>query len=236
MAVVDAAAAEATDAAGSPTTLIREYLPLRQGDRTVLVVGLWRDALPMLTRLDDLRRDVVIVTLTAAIIAAGVLYLVFRSAQVRINRQTEALVAATRHDALTGRLNHGALVAHLAHEIERAREADTPLAVALLDVDNFRLLNDTHGHRAGDDVLLVVQEIVADDLPETMVDGPLRAGRVPRDRRPRAVVDARGPGRGGARGARASVGIQFERPSACRSRSAPACAGSPSTGGRSPSC
>ena len=114
VAVVDAAVAEAADEAGLPGTLIREYLPLRQGDRTVLVVGLWRDALPMLTRLDDLRRDIVIVTLTAAIIAAGVLYLVFRSAQVRINRQTDALVAATRHDALTGTLNHGALVAHLA--------------------------------------------------------------------------------------------------------------------------
>ena len=49
VAVVDAAAAEASGAAGLPATLIREYLPLRQGDQTVLVVGLWRDALPMLT-------------------------------------------------------------------------------------------------------------------------------------------------------------------------------------------
>jgi diguanylate cyclase (GGDEF)-like protein len=171
VSVVDASAAEASGAAALPATVIREYLPLRQDDRTVLVVGLWRDALPMLSRLDDLRRDVVIVTLSAAIIAAGVLYLVFRSAQIRINRQTEALVAATRHDALTGTLNHGALVAHLAREIEVAREAETPLAVALLDVDNFRLLNDTHGHRAGDDVLVVVQEIVADAIPPEMTLG-----------------------------------------------------------------
>ena len=168
---MDAGAAEASDAAGLPDTLIREYLPLRQGDRTVLVAGLWRDADPLLTRLDDLRRDVVILTLTAAIIAAGVLFLVFRSAQARINRQTDALVAATRHDALTGTLNHGALVAHLAREIELAHEADSPLAVALLDIDNFRLLNDTHGHRAGDDVLLLVQETVATDLPATMTMG-----------------------------------------------------------------
>jgi diguanylate cyclase (GGDEF)-like protein len=171
VSVVDESAAEASGAAALPATVIREYLPLRQDDRTVLVVGLWRDALPMLSRLDDLRRDVVIVTLSAAIIAAGVLYLVFRSAQIRINRQTEALVAATRHDALTGTLNHGALVAHLAREIEVAREAETPLAVALLDVDNFRLLNDTHGHRAGDDVLVVVQEIVADAIPPEMTLG-----------------------------------------------------------------
>ncbi len=169
--VVDSADAEASDAAGLPDTLIREYLPLRQDDRTVLVVGLWRDAHPMLTRLDDLRRDVVILTLTAAVIAGGVLFAVFRSAQVRINRQTDALVAATRLDALTGSLNHGALVAHLAREIERAHQADAALAVALLDVDNFRLLNDTHGHRAGDDVLVLVQETIADGLPDAMTMG-----------------------------------------------------------------
>ena len=60
--------------------------------RPGLVVSLWRDAAPLLSRLDDLRRDVVLVTLTAAIIAAAVLFLVFRSAQRRITRQTAALV------------------------------------------------------------------------------------------------------------------------------------------------
>jgi diguanylate cyclase (GGDEF)-like protein len=171
VAVVGAADAEASDAAGLPDMVIREYLPLRQDDRTVLVAALWRDARPMLTGLDDLRRDVVIVTLTAAIIAAGVLYLVFRSSQVRINRQTDALLRATRLDALTGTLNHGAIVAHLAGEIERGHDGDRPVAVALLDIDNFRLLNDTHGHRAGDDVLVVVHDAVAAVLPETMTMG-----------------------------------------------------------------
>jgi diguanylate cyclase (GGDEF)-like protein len=171
VAVVAAPAAEAPGVAGLPDTLIREYLPLREGDRTVLVVGLWRDAQPMLGRLDDLRRDVVVVTLSAAIIAAAVLFLVFRSAQVRINRQTDALVEATRTDALTGSLNHGALVAHLAREIERAHETDAALAVALVDVDNFRLLNDTHGHRAGDDVLGLVYETLAGMLPATTTTG-----------------------------------------------------------------
>ena len=209
VSVVDVSAAEASGAASLPATVIREYLPLRQDDRTVLVVGLWRDALPMLSRLDDLRRDVVIVTLSAAIIAAGVLYLVFRSAQIRINRQTEALVAATRHDALTGRLNHGALVAHLAREIEVAREAETPLAVALLDVDNFRLLNDTHGHRAGDDVLLVVQEIVAEGLPETMTMGRYGPDEFLVIATGDAVVDLEARVEA-AREALRGVGIQFE--------------------------
>jgi diguanylate cyclase (GGDEF)-like protein len=154
-----------------PATVITEHLPLRQGDTTRLVVSLWRDAAPMLAGLDALRRDVVLVTLTAALVAGGVLFAVFRSAQRRISRQTEALVSANRLDALTGALNHGAIVAHLAQEVERARIAPSPLAVALLDVDNFRSLNDTHGHRAGDDVMLLVAETVREDLPEGVTVG-----------------------------------------------------------------
>ncbi len=170
VAIVDVAAA-APGSAVLPATVIREYLPLRQEDRTLLVLGVWRDAAPMLTRLDDLRTSIVIVTLSAALIAAAILFFVFRLAQVRINRQTEALIGATRLDPLTGTLNHGALVAHLARDLEAAGAADDPIAIALIDVDNFRLLNDTHGHRGGDDVLLLVAEAIADQLADGMTMG-----------------------------------------------------------------
>ena len=99
---------------------------------------------------------VVIVTLSAAIVAAGLLFLVFRTAQARIARQTEALLESTRRDPLTDTLNHGALVGYLAQEIERGREDIRPIGIALIDLDNFRLLNDNHGHAAGDEALLAV--------------------------------------------------------------------------------
>ncbi len=134
---------------GSPT-ILREFLPIKTEDEVRAVIGIWRDAVPVLERLDRVRRDIVAVTLTAAIIAAMLLFLIFRSAQGRLTRQTAALVEATRRDPLTDTLNHGALVAHLAAEIERARADGSPLGVALIDIDNFRLLNDNHGHRAGD--------------------------------------------------------------------------------------
>jgi diguanylate cyclase (GGDEF)-like protein len=57
-------------------------------------------------------------------------------------------------------LNHGTIVTLLADEVERAREADGAIGVALLDVDNFRLFNDTHGHDAADEVLLRVASLV----------------------------------------------------------------------------
>jgi diguanylate cyclase (GGDEF)-like protein len=170
VALVDAADAE-TAVDGLPATVIREYLPLQQGGATILVVGIWRDAVPVLAALDGLRRDVVTVTLTAAIIAAAVLYLVFRSAQTTIHRQTDALVRATELDPLTKTLNHGSLVAHLAAEMERARASDRPIGVALLDIDNFRLLNDTHGHAAGDHALLLLTTTVRAELPDGAVMG-----------------------------------------------------------------
>jgi diguanylate cyclase (GGDEF)-like protein len=155
---------------GSPTVL-REFLPISASGKVQAVIGIWRDAVPILGRLDGVRRDVVAVTLSAGIIVSILLYLIFRSAQGRLTRQTAALVEANRRDPLTGSLNHGALVAHLATEVERAREAGTPLGVVLVDIDNFRLLNDNHGHRAGDLALLAVAAELRRQLPESIVMG-----------------------------------------------------------------
>ena len=53
-------------------------------------------------------------------------------------------------DALTGILNHGAMQGRVAEEIDRARRTGAPLSLILLDLDNFKRLNDRHGHHAGD--------------------------------------------------------------------------------------
>ena len=55
---------------GVPNVL-REHLPLSVGGKVVAVVTLWRDAAPMLARIDGIRRDIVLVTLSAAVIACG---------------------------------------------------------------------------------------------------------------------------------------------------------------------
>ena len=154
--IADTPLSEATGPPLETTNVLREYFPLVTDGKVQAVVGVWRDAVPILALLETVRRNIVLVTLSAGLIAAFALYLVFRSAQGRISRQTDALIEATRRDTLTGTLNHGALVEALARAVEEARATNAAIGVALVDIDNFRLLNETHGHDAGDQALLTV--------------------------------------------------------------------------------
>jgi diguanylate cyclase (GGDEF)-like protein len=152
-------------------TLLREFLPLTVSGQVLGVVGIWRDAVPILARLDDMRREILIVTLAAALVAAGLLFGIFRTAQAKLSRQTAALLESARLDPLTGLLNHGSLVGLLAGHVERARGDGGTLGVALVDIDNFRLLNDNHGHEAGDTALVDVAASLEDQLRPGLVVG-----------------------------------------------------------------
>ena len=151
------------DLAGAPLdaeSVVAEYLPLVGTDGRTAVMALWRDAAPLLASVAQVQRDVVIVVLGAATVLAVILFLVFRAAQLRINRQQAQLLEATRRDPLTGLLNHGAVVASLAELVEGLRRESGSIGIALVDVDNFQLLNETHGHVSGDAVLRGVADLL----------------------------------------------------------------------------
>jgi diguanylate cyclase (GGDEF)-like protein len=63
-------------------------------------------------------------------------------------------------DGLTGISNRQYLDKSLLIEFERSTRYDTPLSLVLLDVDNFKDVNDTYGHQRGDDVLVAVASLL----------------------------------------------------------------------------
>ena len=67
-------------------------------------------------------------------------------------------------DRLTGVFNRQALLAELFVEVERASRYDRPLSVAFVDIDHFKVVNDTYGHGAGDIVLRGVAQTLAVNL------------------------------------------------------------------------
>lgn len=66
---------------------------------------------------------------------------------------TEQLRDQASHDGLTGCLNHRAFLERLEEEISRARRTRQPLGFVMLDLDDFKRANDTHGHVAADELL-----------------------------------------------------------------------------------
>ena len=68
----------------------------------------------------------------------------------------EELAHNAFHDALTGLPNRRLLIDHFGQAVERARRDAHEFSLALIDLDDFKLVNDTFGHRAGDDLLRTV--------------------------------------------------------------------------------
>jgi diguanylate cyclase (GGDEF)-like protein len=154
---------------GAP--ILEAYLPVVLDGKVAAVFEVYRNAAPILGHIEETRRDVVVVTVSAAIVLTVLLYLIFRAAQRRLTRQTAELVEATRRDALTGLYNHGSMVGALASMLDGIRDSDAAVAVALLDIDNFKLLNDTHGHAAGDAALRKVAAAMATELAPPLLVG-----------------------------------------------------------------
>jgi diguanylate cyclase (GGDEF)-like protein len=71
---------------------------------------------------------------------------------------------AARTDALTGLLNHGAMQVRVREEIARARRDGTPLSFVIIDLDDFKRVNDVRGHQAGDELLRQVADVLHREL------------------------------------------------------------------------
>jgi diguanylate cyclase len=90
-----------------------------------------------------------------------------QEAEQEVARLQEELSQASemvRHDPLTGALNRKGMDEALEREVGRARRRQAPLCLAMLDIDNFKKLNDTYGHDAGDQALKHLAQVVREAL------------------------------------------------------------------------
>ncbi len=82
----------------------------------------------------------------------------------RLQSELEQTSELIRHDPLTGVLNRKGLDEALSRETALARRRGTGLCLGLLDVDNFKQINDNHGHQTGDEALQHLVEVVRDNV------------------------------------------------------------------------
>jgi diguanylate cyclase len=83
---------------------------------------------------------------------------------VELQKELEETSRLMRHDQLTGALNRRGLEETFDKESARALRRKVSLCVALLDIDNFKKLNDTYGHQTGDEALIHMIRVIRQNL------------------------------------------------------------------------
>jgi len=84
--------------------------------------------------------------------------------QSRLSEARDALAHEATHDPLTGALNRRAFADVLTRAISEERRHHDGLALGICDLDEFKAVNDTHGHQVGDEVLVGIVRLITGSL------------------------------------------------------------------------
>jgi len=87
-----------------------------------------------------------------------------RAYSAHLEELSQRLRSLAYQDSLTELYNHRYFYEQLSHEVERANRYGRPVSVILLDLDDFKAINDTYGHLMGDKLLALVGRIIADQV------------------------------------------------------------------------
>lgn len=109
-------------------------------------------------------RQTFYINLAASLLATIIITLVIIRMIRGYNRKLEFLA---RHDSLTKLYNRSAFNEVISDFIHLAHREKNPLSLIFFDLDNFKAINDTHGHQTGDDVLIRISELLKIRLRRT---------------------------------------------------------------------
>jgi len=107
----------------------------------------------------------------SSLLVAGLLIHKLRSSRSQL---VDELSERARHDGLTGLLNRAALEERAILELGRARRHHSELSLIVLDIDHFKVVNDSQGHPAGDEILRRIATCLREETRE--VDAVARLG------------------------------------------------------------
>lgn len=84
--------------------------------------------------------------------------------QDELHRAKEAMTIQAKYDVLTGLMNRRAIMEAMEREVDRTKRNLQPLYICMCDIDHFKIVNDTHGHLAGDAILREVAQRISSIL------------------------------------------------------------------------
>jgi diguanylate cyclase (GGDEF)-like protein len=84
-----------------------------------------------------------------------------------LKTQTRELELVSRHDPLTGLYNRRHFDQCIRQEFENSKKYEWPLGLIFIDLDHFKQVNDTHGHAAGDEILVHTAKLLLDCMRDT---------------------------------------------------------------------
>jgi diguanylate cyclase (GGDEF)-like protein len=99
--------------------------------------------------------DYITKPISPAIVAARV------KTHVTLKLQRDKLQDMAMHDQLTGLYNRYFLLADASHKVSKSKRHNYDLSVLMMDIDHFKVINDTHGHSVGDYVLKEVADCLS---------------------------------------------------------------------------
>ncbi|MEA2139752.1 MAG: hypothetical protein QOG56_2902 [Solirubrobacteraceae bacterium] len=124
--------------------------PLRHGDVSLGALDLYRDTPGALSA------ESLSAAQTLADVAAA--YLLNAQGRADLQDSSDRASEAALHDPLTGLPNRVLMFERLEHAFRRARRSRATAALFFLDLDHFKAVNDKHGHRVGDELLVAVAQ------------------------------------------------------------------------------